>query len=365
MTPEDRALLLAPPLVTADIPGIGGLLRARPEDFDVAELPAYPPSEDPAGTHLFVHVRKRGLTTPAAVELISRHVGMPSRDVGVAGLKDKHAVTTQWISIPAELGGRLDDFRHEAIEILDRRLHGNKLRRGHLAANRFRIVIRELVVPFDEARRRVEAKLTALHAAGGLDNAYGEQRFGFDGGNVERGLAALADAARRRPRGDLEVSAGQSALFNLLLAVRRERGLVRTVLAGDVLQKTATGGLFTSAAPEVDQPRLDAGEVVVTGPMFGGKTMSPPEGTDARALEEEVLARGGLDASTLAALGKRVPGTRRALQVMPGDVEVYEAPAEGELPAGLGVAFTLPSGSFATVFLRELAEAAGPKSANP
>jgi tRNA pseudouridine13 synthase len=355
MTPEDRARLLSPPLVTAGLPGVGGQLRACPEDFDVDELPVYAPSDEPAGTHLFVRIQKRGLTTPAAVELLARHVGMQARDVGVAGLKDKHAVTRQWLSIPAELGERLTSFEHDAMQVLETKRHSNKLRRGHLAGNRFRIVLRALDVPLDEARRRVEAKLTALRAAGGLDNAYGEQRFGFDGGNVERGLAALADAARRRPRGDLEVSAGQSALFNLLLALRRERGLMRTVLAGDVLQKTTTGGLFTSADPALDQPRLDAGEVVVTGPMFGGKTMSPPEGTQARALEEEVLARVDLDAATLAALGKRVPGTRRALQVSIGDIELFDAPAVGELRDGLGVGFTLPAGSFATIFLRELA----------
>ena len=35
---------IEPPLVTASLPGIGGRLRSRPEDFEVEEVPAYQPS---------------------------------------------------------------------------------------------------------------------------------------------------------------------------------------------------------------------------------------------------------------------------------------------------------------------------------
>src|SRR5579872_4563407 len=82
------------PYATAALPGIAGQLRAADDDFIVDELPAYPPSG--AGDHVFARIEKRGVTTADAVRAISRALGVRDRDVGVAGLKDRHAVTRQW-----------------------------------------------------------------------------------------------------------------------------------------------------------------------------------------------------------------------------------------------------------------------------
>ncbi len=356
LSPEDRELALSPPLATATLPGIGGAIKRRHEDFRVVEIPAYE-ADGREERHLLVWMHKRDWATNSAVKEVARALGISQRDVGVAGLKDRDAVTEQLLSLPWSVRERIDSFEHPDISLHDPQPHGQKLRRGHLRANRFDVVIRDLAVPVDEALVRVEAKLTALREQHGIDNGYGPQRFGRDGANLERGLAALARS--RQKKGDLVVSAGQSALFNLYLAIRRERGLMRTALRGDLLKKTTTGGLFECADPAADQARMDAGELVVTGPMFGGKMMAPPEDSPSGELEREILTRAGLTPEQLTSLGKRVPGTRRPLQVAVEVEGVEPAADEDELGPGVRLQFTLPSGSYATTLVRELAEPVG------
>lgn len=345
-----RAAVEDPPLTRARWPalaaGIGGVIRARPEDFVVDELPAYP--ADGRSGHLLVWMRKRKLSTEAAVREVAAKLGVARAEIGVAGRKDRDAVTRQQISLPARAGAKLDGFRHVAIELSDPRPHSHKLRRGHLQGNRFRLVIRELVLDPALAVERAQALLEAL-AAGGLHNYYGVQRFGAGARNLEPGLAALR-GKRRGSKGDLTLSAGQSALFNLYLARRIERGLGERVVVGDVLAKRETGGLFECRDAPTDQARLEAGELVITGPMFGSKTRSPSADTPAAALEAEILAEAGVTPAQLRRLGRRAPGTRRWMRIWPTQVEAREA-APGP---GLALHFDLPSGSYATVLVREL-----------
>lgn len=352
MSPDDLDRLRDPPLQTAELPGVGGTIRSCPEDFFVREIPAYPP-DGRAGAHALVVLRKRGLTSEDAIAELARQLGIPRPEIGLAGLKDKDAVTEQWVSVPAAAAARLAEFVHPDMSLGPAHPHGNKLRRGHSHGNQFTIVVRDLAVAPDEALARSHAKIERLRALGGLDNLYGEQRFGRD--NIERGLAALT-RARRRGRADFVLSAGQSALFNLYLLERRARGLMREVLRGDILKKTATGGLFESTDPETDKARLDAGELGITGPMFGSKMRAPGPDTPSALLEAEILARAEIDPAALQALGHTLEGTRRPLQVALLAVEMELAPDAPALPQspGISLSFELPAGSYATALLREL-----------
>ena len=367
LDPADRERLLDPPLQTAELPGIGGRIRARPEDFVVREIPAYDP-DGREGAHLLLLLRKRGVGTEEALREVAERCQIPRAELGLAGLKDHDAVTEQWISAPAAARAALADFEHPAITLGPAHPHGNKLRRGHLRGNAFEIVVRDLAVPPDQALARIAGKLAALRAQGGLINLYGDQRFGQDGRNLVRGLALLlGERARDRRKADFLLSAGQSALFNLYALERRARGLGRVVLAGDVLRKRASGGHFVCADPAVDQPRLDVGEVELTGPIFGGKMMAPPPGTPADELERAVLARVGVAPDALVALGRKIPGTRRPLVLELEDLQAEPAPAvelasagpsphKASLGAGVCLRFRLPAGSYATALLRELME---------
>lgn len=353
---RDLARAVDPPVMTAELPGIGGILRARPEDFRVTELPAYGP-DGREGAHLLLTMQKKGVSTEAALQEVARAVGLRRAAFGHAGLKDQDAITSQWVSAPAEARAALERFEHPRIELGRPHPHGNKLRRGHLDGNQFEIVVREPAVAIEEAIARAEAKIAFLRQGGGLPNFYGPQRFGRDGVNARRGLAVIRAGARRR-RGDLIVSAGQSALFNLYLLLRHSRGLLRRALAGDILKKATTGGLFTCTDPEVDQARMDAGELVVTGPIFGGKMRCPPPSSPAASLEAETLERAGVPAAAVSDLGRRAPGSRRPVLVQLKRAQVRAAPAvtDAGLAAGVCVAVTLPPGTYATVLCRELQE---------
>jgi tRNA pseudouridine13 synthase len=347
------AQILAPPRETEDLADLGGVIRARPEDFMVEEIPAYESDGRPG--HLLLELRKRLMTTEEAIRELAHQLKVPRAEIGLAGLKDRDAVTRQRVSVPDRARPALARFAHPAIELGPAEPHSHKLRRGHLRGNRFVLILRELPVGLELAEQQARAKLERLTTRG-LRNYYGGQRFGKDGRNVSPGLAALAGKGPRRGKADLVVSAGQSALFNLYLAERARRGLLDHVLVGDILQKRETGGMFESGDAAADQARLDAGELVVTGPMFGSKTRSPSPETPAEALEHEILALARLTPAKLARLGRKVPGARRQLRIWPEQVRLALAPEcpELDLSPGLELGFILPPGSYATVLIREL-----------
>lgn len=343
------------PYLTADIPGTGGVLRATEDDFFVDEEPAYAPAG--TGDHVFVRIEKRGLTTRHAASTIARALGIDERDIGIAGLKDRHAVTRQWLSLPPPLTPEAAlALALPGITILEAARHPHKLRTGHVRANRFRLRVRGVG---DGAAERARQILARLAETPGAPNWYGEQRFGREGDNAARGRALVTgDPAARSLRRDkrlarLLVSALQSELFNTWLRARIEDGLYRRVLAGDILHKRG-GGMFTCEDAATDEARLVAGELCVTGPMFGDRMRRPPEGTPAAEREAQILAAAGLAPDAFASVRAIAEGTRRD-----ASIEVRDAVVTGGADAGLDastieVAFTLPGGAYATAVMREV-----------
>lgn len=349
------------PLLTDELPGTGGVLRSIPGDFRVIERPAYDATGE--GDHVFVTIEKTGLTTFEAIKRIAAALDADPRDIGSAGMKDRHAVTEQRLSLPPPctpeqvLALELEDIR-----VLDARRHGHKLRTGHLRGNAFVITIRDTGVDAAEAAVRARQILEALGTAPGSPNWYGEQRFGARGDNAEVGRALLTRAPLpegvRAPRGQtrrLMISAYQSQLFNRALRERIADGLYRTVIEGDLLQKTDSGGIFASDDPSVDQARLDRGEVVPTGPMFGHKMKAPPAGTAAALREAAILAAEGVTDADFARAGKLAAGTRR-----PYAIALGEADARATEERAIEVSFELPAGAYATTVLREIVKGPNP-----
>lgn len=339
------------PFLTATHPGIGGTLRASDDDFLVDEEPAYPASG--AGDHVFARIEKRGLTTPFVVQAIARALRIKERDIGIAGMKDRHAVTRQWISLPppitpeAVLALALDNVR-----VLEATRHGHKLRTGHVRANRFTLRITGVG---DDAEVRAQTILNVLARPPGAPNFYGEQRFGKYGDNAERGLALLRSGERGRDRRQdrFLVSALQSELFNAWLTARMTDGLFAKVLAGDVLHKVG-GGLFTCDDPATDEARLLAGEVVITGPMFGDR-MRAPTGVAAER-EDAILAAAGIERGGFVKVAAIAEGTRRDATIAVREVVVRSAG-----PSTLEVAFALPAGAYATTVMREVMKTSDPQ----
>jgi tRNA pseudouridine13 synthase len=332
------------PYLTAALPGTGGVLRTSPDDFVVDEELPYAASG--TGDHVFTRIEKRGQTTPQAVERIARAIGVNPRDVGVAGMKDRHAVTRQWISLPppvtpeAALALELDD-----IAVLEAVRHPHKLRTGHVRTNHFVLRVRGVVA---DAEPNARAILDVLAAPPGAPNWYGEQRFGRDGDNAEKGLAIVRGEKPPRDRklARLLVSSLQSQLFNDWLRARMADGLYARVLAGDILHKTG-GGQFVCEDPAVDEPRLAARELCITGPMFG-VSMRTPAG-EAAEREQRILTAAGLTVDAFASVRAIAEGTRRDASIEVG------APAVRTVEDGvIEVSFSLPGGAYATAVMREL-----------
>jgi tRNA pseudouridine13 synthase len=340
--------------MTAELPGIGGRIKVAAEDFEVEEMPAYEPSGE--GEFLYLWIEKRGMGAEYFTRQIAQRLGIAAGEVGSAGLKDRHAVTRQWISVPASAEPNLPHLESNDLRVLRVNRHANKLRSGHLHGNRFRILIRDVANDIDVAG--AAAAIVVRLQQQGLPNFYGPQRFGHDGETLQLGLALLLDQPvplgrdGRRPNlrspflRKLALSAVQSGLFNHYLTQRIADGLLRRVLAGDVMAKWPFGGMFTAEDVEAEQARFDRREIVTAGPLFGRKTF--PARHDAGAREAAILAGTGLGRASFARFGKLLQGTRRHNLVYLDDLS---ATVE---PEGVRLAFTLPAGSYATVLLREL-----------
>ena len=361
------------PLITADLPGIGGTLKSQPEDFDVEEIPAYSPSGD--GEHLFLWIEKRGVSADELTRHLSSVLDLPAGDLGLAGLKDKYAVTRQFVSVPRRLESLVPSINTDNIRVLNSTPHQNKLRTGHLNGNRFRVLVRGV-------SGSTAATVETLSEAGGppalcvantiaerirrtgLPNYFGSQRFGHNGSTLKQGLNLLSETgasgepsrkSRDRHRSSrrflhrLALSAAQSWLFNQVLTERLRDGLLDRVMLGDVMQVCATGGLFVAQDLAAEQPRFEAHETVMTGPMFGPK-MKPT--TDEPAIREQrVLDTAQLSPDAFRRYGHLTDGTRRPMLVRPDDLRI------SAVPDGLLFEFSLPSGSYATVLLHEFMKA--------
>ncbi len=143
-------------------------LKHRPADFRVEELLGPLPE---GGEHTLYRIRKVGRTSLEVQEELARALGRPPRQVALPGLKDRHAVAVQYASVPGRGPARLrgPGWTAERVGTL-----GRPLSVHDLAANRFRLVLRDLDPEEAGALRRGMGRV----AAGGIPNYFDEQRFG-------------------------------------------------------------------------------------------------------------------------------------------------------------------------------------------
>lgn len=334
------------PFLTTTIPGIGGRIRTVPEDFHVEERPLYLPCGE--GEHLYVRITKRGLSTPYLVRRLSSSLGIKATAIGVAGLKDARAVTTQMVSLQGIPEERLSEIKIDDtilnLQVLGR--HRNRLRTGHHAGNHFRLVIRNVA---GHAAETVPAIFQQLSARG-VPNYFGPQRQGKRGDNYEVGVALLHDAQRRERMNRAQriwyLNAYQSFLFNRMLAKRIDQ--IDRIFVGDWAMKHANGACFLVEDAEKEQPRADRFEISPTGILFGSRA-SWASG-EPGVIEEAVIAEAGAtkEALIVAAKACGFRGERRAFRVPL--TELKWSLSDGTLT----LCFSLPPGAYATSVLREL-----------
>lgn len=328
------------PYLTPDMPGVGGRIKVQPADFEVEEIPAYEPGG--SGDHLYLWVEKTDLGAEFFIRQLARRLDIPNGEIGTAGLKDRRAVTRQWVSVPGACEPAIANLEGDGLRVLKTSRHTNKLKPGHLKGNRFNVLIR------DASAGDVEPILARVRELG-MPNFYGPQRFGRGGETSDLGMAMLKGepAKVRAPfLRKLALSAAQSLMFNDYLGRRLADGLFRTVMPGDVMAKWPAGGMFTVEDVPTELARFERRETVTAGPMFGKKTL-PAKG-EAAEREAKVLESAGLTPRSFDGFGKLVMGTRRHNLVYIDDLSAER------VADGLRLKFSLPAGSYATVLLREL-----------
>ncbi len=334
-------------------------LGPEAEDFRVVELPAYAFSGE--GEHLFVRLRKTGRTTPELLRALAKASGVRERDIGCAGLKDRHAVTEQWFSLSAREAGPPEAWALPGwCELVEATRHGNKLRTGHLSGNQFEI--RLVGVAAGAAADAAIAAACERLSSKGFLNLYDAQRFGRDGRNLADALAWLGgrEVRDRRHRKFL-ASVVQSEIFNRYAVARRERGM-EALLLGEVVRLEGSSAVFVVEDPSAENPRLAAGDIHLTGPMIGPKMR---EATGAAAELEIEAARQVLatvqpsathragDSAAVEGLGYPSvdlgPGTRRDLVVRPAGLGWQRVGEDA-----VRLSFKLPPGAYATRVVTEL-----------
>lgn len=403
--------------LTEDLPGIGGRIKSRPEDFLVDEIPLYDPCGE--GEHIYLYVEKRNLAAMELIGELAKHFGVRRDAIGYAGLKDKLAITRQVVSIHAPGKGPEDfpSLKHENISVLWSDQHTNKLRRGHLKGNRFSIRIREVSPTAVVTAKRVLDRLEKT----GVPNRFGEQRFGFLGNNhlvgaalikgdfetatrelfapaeppddnharakehflagrfndakgyfppqarTERSVLSSLDHGKKPKQAwytlpsDVRVfylNAWQSSVFNAVLDRRLAAGTLASLAVGDVAMKHENRAVFPVDAAVVENPetaaRLASMEISPTGPMWG-PTMLRASGEVDR-IEVEAMEATGVsleDLTRFASAGATPLEGARRAFRVPLTYPDIEGGVD-EHGSYVRTQFELPRGAFATVVLREI-----------
>jgi len=323
-----------------------GRIRTQPEDFIVREHLGFAASG--AGEHLLLTVRKRGANTKWVAKQIAARAGVRVRDVGFAGLKDRHAVTEQAFTVTDRKNTPESwlEFSGEGFQVIAAARQLRKLRRGAHRGNDFEIVVRNVDV--DPAA--LEARLLRI-AQQGVPNYFGEQRFGRNDGNLaiaEQWLCNGVTPADRDAR-SFALSAARSALFNAVLSQRVMDQTWNRLLPGEVVNLDGSGSVFVAplanTSPDATlAERCAALDIHPTGPLCG---VGESRVSDAvRELEERVLSPWAAWCEGLVRLN--VVQQRRALRLAVLNLNWDYRDAM------LTLRFRLTRGAFATAVLREI-----------
>ena len=357
--------------------------KAHTTDFVVNEL--LPLAFTGEGEHLWLHIQKSGMNTAYLAKLLSEWAEIPLRDVGFSGLKDRHALTTQWFSLripkkqlPNSEFAPVDISANESVTILEQQWHNKKLNRGTHRANQFIITLRDIeFADVDNAfsnpeqllstKQAVEQHLTTISQSG-VPNYFGPQRFGRSGNNIREALSLFARPVpearppsnkgkrKRVPReqNTMELSAARSLIFNKILAVRVGDGSWNTGLAGEVFNLDGSGSIF--ASEEIDdtlQGRLEAGDIHPTAVLWG--TGNDKVSGQAAAMETDIVGQSSLLTQLATGLEQRnIKAQRRALRLPIEALSWQWQDIEGGQILVLN--FTLTTGSFATSVLASLVQ---------
>ncbi len=323
-----------------------GAMRSIADDFQVVEIIKTDFSGD--GEHLWLFVQKINSNTDWVAKQLARACGVSPRQVGYAGLKDRHALTSQWFSVQLPV---VDD--RQAIQeqlppevlILKNHRHHKKLRTGGLKGNQFKLTIRNI----EGDRPQLEQNVINIKTHG-VPNYFGAQRFGHGMGNVQSAADWFAGQFRPKSRNlkSLLISTARSWIFNQILATRIRQGNWLTPLPGDIFQLDGSHSWFRDDQTEKSavelQRRLEEQDVHITAALWGDDELQ------SSGLAAELERRVGLQyPELLAGMHKhRLQHARRAIRL---PVRQLTHQWSGD---DLSLSFELSAGGYATCVVREL-----------
>ena len=331
-------------------PAIIGSIKGQAEDFKVSEILGFEPHGE--GEHLFLWIEKSMMTTHDLIEQVARDFGVKARDIGHSGLKDKIAVTRQWLSL--YLPGKMCSLELPDIseyKLLAHAWHHKKLRPGTHRSNQFEVIIRNV----ESVPEGVWQQLDLIRNLG-MANYFGQQRFGLQGDNVERAIHAFTNARRARKlsrsKNSMYISSLRSFLFNCILSRRIGHGFWYKPMSGDVFMLSGSQSIFYEAINEALLERYDEFDLSSTISLYGsGKRLLQG---DALALEDQVLAE-------YETINQCLNQQKARLQMRATRVAVQDLTVTHDLPGkSLHIQVTLPRGSYFTSLLNHFIDTGDP-----
>ncbi|WP_136483303.1 tRNA pseudouridine(13) synthase TruD [Vibrio sp. H11] len=319
-------------------------IKAKPEHFKVFEELGYEFSGQ--GEQVMIRIRKTGENTSFVANELAKACGVKSKDVSWAGLKDRHAVTEQWLSVHLPQGKfpNLAQFeaQYPSIEVLAMQRHNKKLRPGDLQGNRFEVTLSE-VSDMDDVLQRLQ-----VVAQQGVPNYFGNQRFGRDGNNLHEARRWGRENVRTRNQSQrsLYLSSARSWIFNHIVSARIEAGCFYRFIDGDIALQGKEQSLVEDDKLSEWNALLEQGQAAISAALAGDNAL--PTRNDALALEQPQL---DAEPDLLKLIGgNRMRHDRRAVSMMPQDLS-WDVNGDE-----ITLRFALDAGSFATSIVRELVE---------
>ncbi len=319
-----------------------GKLKQLPEHFIVREVLGF--TFTGKGEHLMVKIRKTGENTKYVANELAKFCGVKSKDISWAGLKDRHAITEQWLSVHLPKSDHLKfslfEATHPGVEILEMTRHNKKLRPGDLLGNSFQLMATE-VTDMDDVLSRLEKVKVS-----GVPNYFGSQRFGHEGNNVTEARRWGRENVRTRDntKRSFYLSAARSWIFNHIVSQRITEGYFTQPIDGDILLDQNGRTVNENVTSEENIQKVQNGDWSISAALAGDNQL--PTSETALTLEQPQL---DAEPDLMALIrGNRMRHERRAIELHP---ENLSWSAEGDT---LTLNFSLTSGSFATVIMREL-----------
>ena len=149
-------------------------VKRRREDFVVREISNFAIQ---GGAVAIYQLEKSGIGTPEAIQIIQRTWNLSQKDVSYGGLKDRHAITTQTISI---YGGPHADLDEEKFSLRYLGQASVAFQSKDIVANEFEIRLRGLT------KEHADKMLAcAQDPSFAVPNYFDQQRFGSVGASGE------------------------------------------------------------------------------------------------------------------------------------------------------------------------------------